>query len=413
MDEKLPRYEFEKFPLGFWPIYPYDISGVTEEEIKDWAEIGMTLTVSADTDHSLKDETLRVLDLCQKYGIKLILRDDRTWWTNVREGKEEYRKMYREAVEDYGHHPATVGFFLGDEPGEAALPECAEAYRIALSEGPDLIPYLNMYPAFAGKARNFMKDSGCRLLSFDRYTQMNPEESGKDGFYSDLVENKRLADENDVPMLAIMLSAGHYRYRVPSEDDYRWQLGVALACGANAVFWFTYRTPGRNNNYRGAPISEFGDKNPTYYALRNVQKRFNAYYADLFNHCTFKSVYWYGKKCPAMEPYRPLAYKEANEAGLIGVYSEHSTPGLVTFFDGKGKYEGRHYVMVTNNTNDKSDLFYMTVPADVKKMWRVYTNGEIDFASSHHDARLHQTENYTECGCYLAPGQYEIFRFEV
>ena len=157
----MERLQFEQFPFGFWSSYPYAIDGMTEAEIAGMAECGMTLTMSPPIRDGQTEAALRALDLCEKYGIRLILVDRRTHWTRIREGAETYRANLRAAYEDFGRHPATFGFFLGDEPHEDELALCTEAYRIALEEGPGLVPYLNMYPGYAEKCRNFVRESGC------------------------------------------------------------------------------------------------------------------------------------------------------------------------------------------------------------------------------------------------------------
>lgn len=405
------RIHFKKYPLGFWSCYPYGINGMTEKEIADMADCGMTLTMSPWTGHSKKEETLRVLDLCEKYGMQLILCDDRTHWTHIHEGADNYRAAMKEAYDDFGRHPALFGFFLGDEPHESQMDDCTKAYIIALEEGHGLVPYLNQNPGYADKCRKFVQDSGCRLLSYDRYTQMNPGPEGAVDFIRDFAQYKKLAEEVNVPMLSIMLSVGHFRYRVPGIDDFRWQMGVALACGANAIFWFTYHTPIRNNNYRGGPISEFGEKNPSWYALKDVQRKFNRDYADLFNNIDYKGVYWYGKEYP-IDAYTPGKQEDIEKYKLYDVSSANGTPALVSFFDGKGENAGKHYVMITNNSWDTPDLFILKTAAGCKGIWRVYADSEVDFAAYHWDAHFDRREDFAYPGVFLAPGQFEIFRFE-
>ncbi|MBQ7153832.1 MAG: hypothetical protein IJR83_07910 [Clostridia bacterium] len=407
----MERLQFEKFPLGFWYSYPYGIEGMTEKEIADMADCGMTLTMSPWTSHQNKDATLRALDLCQKYGIKLILVDTRTYWTNISKGRDEYYAAMKETYEDYGKHPATFGFFLGDEPNESQLDMCTEAYKIALEACPGLVPYLNQNPGYAEKCKKFVMESGCKLLSYDRYNQMNPEDQGDD-FIRDLAAYKALADEANIPLLAIMLSVGHFRYRVPSEDDLRWQAGVALACGADAIFWFTYHTPVRCINYRGGPISEFGEKNPTYYALKNIQRRFNRDYANLFCNRNHLGVYTVGRCYKGLERFIAPSIPAARELGVINAWSALGTPGLVTFFEGNGPYAGKKYIMITNNSYKDSDKFFIDVAPDKTRFWVSYATDEVDFAAAQWDSLFYKCDRFTECGVHLAPGQFEIFRFE-
>ena len=407
----MAKVNFEKFPIGTWGHFTVDITGLTEERIADMAACGMTLCHSPYCSTDMKEATLKALDLCEKYGIKLILRNNHTHWKiYLTEGPEAFRRSIRTEYEAFGRHPACAGIFLGDEPHADELEDCTKAYIIATEECPGLILHINQNPGYAEKCTKFCRESGCNLLSFDRYSQMNPEPQGTIDFLRDMREYVALAKSLDVSLLAVMLAVGHFRYRVPGEDDLRWQMGVALACGAKAIFWYNFECDPRDANYRGCPLTEFGDHTPSYQAMKTLHLRFNRDFAEIMNHSIHRDVDWIGTEYPGFHAFCPNNAL-SREFALLGAYSAHGTAGLVTYLEGEGPYAGKKYVMITNNTPDTSDLFFLTTLPG-KKVYHVYQDVEFDFEQRHGDAYFSRDEDCIRCGYWLAPGQFELFRFE-
>ncbi len=120
-----------KFPVGFWN-YP-SIDTMDIDEVKLWADCGMTVTMSPTL--PIRPDAIQklrsMLDECQKYGIQLIIRDNRLLWDGASDDPESYRAKFRQSMADFGHHPATHGFFVGDEPmTEKQFTDCKATLRI-------------------------------------------------------------------------------------------------------------------------------------------------------------------------------------------------------------------------------------------------------------------------------------------
>ena len=104
--------------FGFWNYVESGVYGV--EAVDQWKDLRCNLPMSFtfDINKHKKEDMIAVLDKCQEYGMKLVLRDERTSFrTFQRLGKEEFKKGVLNAYNDFGKHPATFGFFVGDEPG--------------------------------------------------------------------------------------------------------------------------------------------------------------------------------------------------------------------------------------------------------------------------------------------------------
>jgi hypothetical protein len=335
---------------------------------------------------------------------------------------EGYDAVFTEAVKDFGSHPAVVGFFIGDEPSGDGIEPCKAIVRKQLEIAPHLMPYLNFLPyeylkncdantqgkPFDKWMADFAEESGCPAFSYDCYYQMRPEPEYIDNFYQNLHNYSRAARKSDRFLFSIMLGTGHFRYRVPNEDELRWQFNGAVACGAGGVFWFTFYTPERNNNYRGGAIDEFGRESPTYYAMSNVHRLFLRDYAELINQSTHRKTMCIGRCYGGYDRFRPES-PFAVEHGIVGVNSEHGVPGMLSFFDGP---DGRKFVMLFNNSYSDSGFFTLTLKNTLKTPWRVFSDEKVDFEKRHWDAYFRRTDVAAEIGVWLAPGQFNLFELE-
>jgi hypothetical protein len=363
-----------------------------------------------------------MLDACYEAGIQLIVNDSRGNLSTYQRDPAGYAAVFTEAVKDFGSHPAVVGFFIGDEPSGDGIEPCKEICRIQLEVAPHLMPYLNFLPyeylkncdertqgkPFDRWMADFVEASDCPALSFDCYYQMRPEAEYIENFFQNLYHYSRAAKASDRFLFSIVLGTGHFRYRVPNEDELRWQFNASIACGVGGVLWFTFYTPEGNNNYRGSAIDEFGEETETYRAMAHVHKSFLRDYATRLNRSKHLKTTCIGRTYANYSRFH-AGHPEAMEQGILAVQSEHGVPGLMSFFEDS---DGSKYVMLFNNSYKDSDLFTMTLRPNVKKVTRLYDGGNVDFEKFHWDARFHRYESAVEAGVWLAPGQFNLFQLE-
>ena len=407
------------YPIGFWN-YP-SIDTMEVDEVKVWADCGMTVTMSPQL--PIRPDTIKklqaMLDECVKYGLKLIIRDERLVWDGASGDPEGYRARFLGSMSDFGRHPATYGFFVGDEPTTPeAFADCVAALRIQREEAPGLTGFLNFLPYWPGIeddflggksfeqwAKEFVDASRCQMISYDCYTQLNPGEDGIDRYYLNLNKYISAARAAGIPLWTTLLSVGHFRYRVPTEDDLRWQLYTAAASGCRGINWFTFY--GDNyRNYRGAPINQYREKTAGYDALSLIQRNFHQEYGELMMSLRLKEC-WHVVK--AYGGYR--LFPENTHPLLRRVFSDHRVPGIVSFFADDA---GREYIALVNNSQTESDLFKLAVAPDAGRVLNVRKNGrqEQDMKRFHHDAFYRESDVEIQAGVWLAPGQMEIFRIE-
>ena len=405
----------KKFPIGFWN---YTRAGdLAPEAVKDWADLGMTLSVGPGFGRDCDKATmLAMLDACEKYGIQVIISDARSRWGNASEDPEGYEAAFREAYEDFGQHPAVMGFHVGDEPtNEKAFADCIAAHNIQLKVAPQLTPHLNFLPYWEGQeesllkaptfidwAKDMVKKADLRILCYDCYTQMNPEEAGVHQYYMNLRKFSEAADAAGIDPWTTLLSVGHFRYRVPNEDDLRWQLNTAIASGMRGILWF-YVYAVNKSNYRLAPIDEFGERSETYTHLSRVNRHFLHQFGDFFLNAehlgTYHTVKAYGGY--------PMFEENKTDDTLLSVTCDQKLPGVVGFFT----LDGHKHAAVVNNTTTESGMFKLHVPKGTPVFQRLNWNGVYeDLKTACHDAHYSETE--TECvgGDWLAPGQMNVYR---
>lgn len=405
----------ERFPIGFWNYRP--IEKVTVEDVRAWADCGMTLTMSPSYIPSPDNRRrmLELLDECSRLGLRLILCDRRSGWEGASSDPDAYRARFREACADFAEHPAVYGFHVGDEPSRCHMDDVAAALRIQREEAPSLTPFLNLLPTWGGEYAGYDNVDACfddlaarvplKLLCYDRYSQMNPEDEGTEAYFDDLRRYNALALRMGVPCWTTLLCVGHFRYRVPSEDDLRWQLSTALASGCRGILWFMFYLSAPNSNYRMAPINMFGEKTTTYTALRNVLRQFNATHADAFRTLTLRDCYHVRR---AWGGYRLFA--EGCDDAVTRVESLHGVDAIVSFFTGA---DGKKYLALTGNSKTESGQLALTVRKSAGRMVRVgpYA-GNPDVQINFHDEGLSDCGDHFVYTPWLAPGQLNLYRFD-
>ena len=410
--------EFKKFPIGFWNYTPTGYLG--PEAVKDWADLGMTMAGSPEFGEGDDKETmLSILDACEEQGIRVIVFDERARWMGVNDDREAYKARFQAALDDFGHHPAVLGFHVGDEPTtDKTFQDAADAHRLQLETAPDLIPHLNFIPYWEGQEKtmlhaptfedwavDFAKKSDLKILCYDCYTQMNPGEEGFGMYFGNLRHFMSAAKAADLIPWTTLLSVGHFRYRVPNEDDLRWQLNTAVASGMKGILWFFVYERVPTANYRLPPIDEFGERTETFTRMSRVNRHFLHQFGDFFLRAEHKATFHIEKSYGGY----PLFEAGKSDDILYNVTSDQGVPGIVSIFE----LDGRKHIAVVNNSTTDSGMFRLHVPKGTKTFARFSWDHEY-FSVEKQRWDAHYSETDTECigGDWLAPGQMKVYLLE-
>ncbi len=353
-----------KFPIGFWNILNAD--DLNEKAVEDWADFGATLTISPIYSPSQdKAAFIRMLDACADRGIKLIIWDTRADYNRV--DQVDYEQDVRAMLSDFAAHPAVYGFHLGDEPNGDQTEKALLASQIFHKLCPDKKGYLNLLPwysdAYGGvEARvaisgdykqyliDFIRRSGLSVLSYDCYFQLEehlgkPTKRAWETYFRNLRIFREAANETGAALWYTTLAVGHMYYRCPTQDDIRWEINTAVACGVNALFyWFLY-SGHFNANYRAAPINELMERTETFRYISTENRIFQTVYGKLFLELKLQQVYHVGQSFGGY----PL-FEDVCEPNIARVYANNGVPLLVSRFRRDNDPSHLYYAIVCNST---------------------------------------------------------------
>jgi len=277
----------DRFPIGFWEYMT--LESFELRYVDDWADAGMTVAMAPGfrLDPEPIGKMRAILDAAQQKGMQVILNAYMPPSNPNAPEEEQWRERIACTLRHFGDHPAVFGPHLGDEPNKEHLPHTARYMRLWREMAPQWQPFLNLLPWHftlhdtVGYDRwSTYLDEYCRqadppFISYDCYYQMNPGGMGDEIYFTNLREYSEAARRNKRPFWSTLMCTPHYEYRYPTEDEMRWQMNTALAWGARGILWFVFsqRGPGgQYQNYRNAPIDEFGERTDTYRSLSRVNR---------------------------------------------------------------------------------------------------------------------------------------------
>lgn len=423
---KTQSFGLGRYPISFWNLT--DLAShaqyMDEAEVAEWADAGFTVPQSPTYDPAnaeQKAHMLRLLDWAKKYNMKLILCTPQCYAKAGPGGPggvipADYADGVRAAVKDFGSHPATFGFHVGDEPDAAMKEAFFACYRTQKEIAPQLFPYANLLPCFTYTIARAGADSWPRYLDeyavksradmvgYDCYTQMNAGRSGWDPYFENLRLYREASLRNGIPFWNTILSVGHLRFRCPNLDDIRWQFNTSIASGANGISWYFYYMRAPNANYRLALVDENWERTPTYYDIRRVQKSFHRFYGDLFTRLVSTRVTFFPKPFGGGKPFTPngLVSKITTDVRdhpiLLGEFADAA---------------GRRYVMLVNNSMTDDVYVGITFPGkDVRVFSWNWGGAEYEGGAYSAIGQSPVDDTGLTIQHSLAPGQEAVYRVQ-
>ena len=417
----------KRFPLSSWACG--DATRAPEEQVREWAEIGLTLimTPTVTDDPRTHAHVRRMLDLCAENGIEAMVLDNRVAtpggnWRNppeVRTLPADYRERAAEAVKEFGKHPAVWGFHVTDEPLCGNVPAVAQACR-TLGELTDRVPYVNYLPNhiidddggfgtireqtgfqdFGAYLDHVVQETGTKLLSYDQYCSMSEEWGGPDHYYRCLADYQGAAIRHGIDFWNIILAHGHWMYKAPTPLQMSWQFYSSLAYGAQGIIYFQYRG-GWNFGY-GAPIDELGNRGPLFHQLQRQHHQFLTQWAPRYRDCRPVSTqHW---------PNAPAGLKRFDGTGIVESLVESpmttrlpSPPSHLLVGEFRDS-RGRPHVLLANGSAEKHTEAIVTVKGKAIHAI-VGGDGEQPVGKSLPDGRACLRD-------FIMPGQALFFRVE-
>ena len=402
------------FPITHFNYCAMGSPGGRAESVKDWVDAGITLgqTPNFLIDKHDKADMIAILDACGERGIQTVVVDSRMNYVACHnKGEKDFRAGLADAIEDWGHHPATFGLEAGDEPHGEMIPAAHMTARIHK----EMAPHLTHFMSFGGYSphgaewmglRSYGKylDDFCQAAK-PRFLHMNNGGgmlNEPDAFNTYFRATKMIADgaqRNNTRFWVTLLCAGHFTCRCPNEDELRWQVNTAVASGAQGIGWFFLYMRQPHANYRQVPIDEHWERTEHFERLSRVNRTFLKMHGPVMTQLKLRRCFHVGQAFGG--------YPDTIDSELVkGVrVREGDFPVIVSEFVDP---DGRDYVAIVNNSHAGTGQAVIT--------WHdrpeVYQVGWEDTE--------HRTRNYIDddnpantaamTAPWLAPGQMEVYR---
>ena len=368
----------DEFKIGiFWPpVWKY----TNDEQYKTLSEGGVDVIQNvSSTDLNTKEKNLRMLELAQKYGMKVIVSEPR-----VQGNEDEIRAM----VDTYRNHPATAGYYIRDEPDSALMDWAIKTYRFIGALDKEKIPHVNLFPDFAVK--NYEKEyverwvegvgkGKLKYLSFDIYPYKKNGRFEK-SYYNCMDIIRRVGLKYGVKTSCYLQSFGIVNmYRRPNVNEMRLNVYSNLAYGIKNPVWFCYATPtGQGDQkFMNSVIDSLGQKTDLYEPFKALNSQMKQLGKTLI-HLDASEVYhsgdslWMGTKLPPTD-FLLLPVDPKSELILTHFKDKHST---------------KEYVMVVNKSFRESRTITFRVKDRVRNMKEI-SNASGKTITSAFDSKKH------------------------
>lgn len=269
--------------LGFIGAYS---AGHRLEDYRAMRDAGFD--VSVDGYDSIGEITLS-LNRARQVGIKLMV------------AGRQIMDFPAETAEAIRNHPALFGYMLGDEPRMADFDTYKHRYHAIRAADSTHLCYQNLFPYYgdelletigaASYEEYLRKFSEIPLpqISFDFYPVWDYDI--RPTWYYTLEAVRRESLRTGVPFWAFVLSTPHVGYPQPTLEMLRLQIYSNLAYGAQAIQYFTFRTPPPDDtyDYHNGPITLEGQKTETYNIVRDMNRELHEV-IPFFDGCTVERV---------------------------------------------------------------------------------------------------------------------------
>ena len=369
--------------FGFWN---YVESGVySVDAVDQWKEMhsNLPMSFSFDSQRHDKRDMLAILDRCAELGLKLIIRDTRTEFRTLqRFGLKAFKNGVIEAYNDFGRHPATFGFFVGDEPGVDEYDDYIQTVKTVLEVAPERTPFANLVPYWGGGSdydtlvgapekkhtaivERFLSESKIPLLGYDQYSQcLNDglnKECGINSYFFVLDKYNEITQKHKIPFYATLLGCGHWDYRAPTEDDIRWQIYTAIAHGARGILWFHLYQYGAGTSYVQLPIiGPDRMTTPTFDFIKRQQYIFDCYYRENLDRIYMTNVYHVG------HIYNPDK-RFCEDEYIKNVNGKYSLPIILSYYK---EYDGEErWISLVNGDQRRANQITLTMQNGSKKSY--------------------------------------------
>ncbi len=299
----------DKYLITYWCTVPekYLYTGDGEIDVsrfEEMKEAGLNLVIAGYSAEINK----KVLDICHKLGLEVIVHDSRIWQAIAH--PEKRRELLFEMAEDYKGYPALHSYHITDEPNASDFSMLSEIVSILKEADPVHEAYINLFPNYASPQQlgnptytdhveEYISAVDPEIVSYDHYHFLTttpverPDYSGGEreqlireaacnkveraGFFDNFEIVRSLSLAHGKPYMIIILLVAHGPYRYLTEAEIRWEVFQSLAYGSERLSYFTYWTPGEGGSdgddfwkWNNGMISQDGKRTEHYYMVKDI-----------------------------------------------------------------------------------------------------------------------------------------------
>ena len=322
----------------FWP--PIGPDYITEEQYKWMADAGINYVMGAGEEVDRKEDQLKMLQWCYKYGMRMTVGDGRLGPSLS--GKS--REYIAGVLAEYKNVPGVGGYWLCDEP--ASPLSYVDAYQAIKSLDPDKYVYLNFLPGVSADVidewlkQNASSGYPCDYYLYDFYPFRADGQTATQTMLQLLETGRKAGLANGVKTGTFIQSMGiDGVYRLPTQDEIRWETSIALGFGYKYLSYFTwFQPPSGSEAFTGSIISRDGQKTALYGAVSDINHQILSMGPTLVN-------------LDALEVYFNGETYDGTVASIPQDFFAQPLDGAnfqVTLMRHKGT--GRNYLMAVNNS---------------------------------------------------------------
>ncbi|MBO4325643.1 MAG: discoidin domain-containing protein [Clostridia bacterium] len=335
----------------FWPPTSQYIN---DEQYKYMADAGITYVMGSGDNLGSKEDQLKMLELCYKYGIRMTVGDSRLGGNLLNMSEKAIKKV----VDEYRNVPGANGYYMLDEPYNAN--SFIDAYRTLKSIDPNSYMHLNFLPYGSYSSVETYKaqmDDWLKLCAQTGYKQdylmydlypfgLEKGSMNRTGFLINLNAAREVGLKNGVKTGTYIQSVTQsVAFRSPTESETRYEINMALAFGFKQLSYFTWFTPyNRSEPFEDGIINYDGVPNPKYEFICRVNGEVKMLGPTLV-------------KCDSLEVYQGRNNYSAMELIPEDFFVQNANKGDFTVAYLRNRENGRNYCMVVNNNFSKAKDF--------------------------------------------------------
>lgn len=238
----------DKILVSGWSVHPSEL--IDPQKCARAREMGLDIAYVHPPKDS--DSLLELLDVCEQNNVGVFYFDPSVYGIT-----EDHYWMIPQKTASYARHPALYGIVLRDEPGVYDFPRLARLTRVCKEMETNAIPVINLYPDYANRDQlngvtyeeyidRFAREVDLPYLSYDYYPLSDDGVKHRvtDSYLTNFETVARACRKYRKDLWFFIQAMGFNQImRIPTEEELRWQVYVAVSFGTKVLQLFCYATP--------------------------------------------------------------------------------------------------------------------------------------------------------------------------